>query len=67
MARLVLVFFLIAGLALAAMTVMAALRAVTGRSAPKSTAVAAPGTFQTVAYALLALLLFGLSLGWIGG
>ncbi|RYH01863.1 hypothetical protein EU805_11780 [Salipiger sp. IMCC34102] len=64
MLRLVLFLFLIAGVALAFASVMAALRA----AAPNvpSTETSMPRPFRLIAFVLLFVLMTGLATGWLG-
>ena len=69
MARLILILLFLAALALAAASLLTAMRAVSGRmsgSGPQKE-LPMPATLQTIAYILLILLLLGVSTGLIGG
>lgn len=66
MARLILLVFLLVGVSLAIAALAYAWRTITTPAAPGSED-RMPDTFRNIAYLLLLILLFGITMGWLGG
>ena len=66
MMRLILFVFLLAGILLAIAAVVTTIRAVSPRPSTGPREDTMPKTFSLIAYILLILLMFGISLGWLG-